>query len=61
MNNRMRKSIRALLDELREVIGDADEDAVLPDLPGVVCHCCYGNIFQIFHAGGIGNSLKIIL
>ena len=28
MNNRMRKSIRALLDELREVIGDADEDAV---------------------------------
>ena len=28
MNNRMRKSIRALSDELREVIGDADEDAV---------------------------------
>ena len=28
MNKRMRKSIRALLDELREVIGDADEDAV---------------------------------
>ena len=28
MNNRMRKSIRALLDELREVIGDTDEDSV---------------------------------
>ena len=28
MNNRMRKSIRALLDELREVIGDTDADSV---------------------------------